>query len=262
MNLPLFHTDHASLNDTTASPQVVVLIHGLFGNSDNLSVIRRELQQQFRVISLDLPDHGKSPWSESFSFEQYAIQVASTLTQLGVESAHIVGHSLGGKVAMYLSYIKPELVHSLIILDIAPVAYQPRHENVIKGLTSINLTSIERRKDAQQQMNEFIKDPGTQAFLLKSLYHKNDHFAWRFNLDLLVRDYALLSSWPLHNKQVFTGKVLFIKGKNSDYITLKHQETIAKQFPAAQAKVVEAGHWLHAEKPQTVNTLITKHLLG
>lgn len=262
MILPLFYTDHPQLNVTNSEQPVVVLIHGLFGNCDNLSVIRRELQKHFRVISLDLPDHGKSPWSQSFSFEKYAIQVGFTLNSLNIPSAHIVGHSLGGKIAMYLSSINPLLIKSLTVLDIAPVAYEPRHENVIKGLTSVNLKVLDRRQDAQLQINEFIKEPSTQAFLLKSLYQEDGEFKWRFNLNMLVRDYAELSAWPLKDKEVFKGKVLFIKGKNSDYITLKHQSTITTQFPAAEAKIVDAGHWLHAEKPQVVNMLITKHLLG
>lgn len=240
----------------------VVLIHGLFGNSDNLSVIRRHLESQFFVVSVDLPDHGESPWSEAFSFENSANQLYMTLQNLRIEKASFVAHSLGGKVAMWLSYLYPQLIQRLIILDIAPVEYEARHHNVIKGLTSVKLNNVGSRKDAQQQLAQHIDDAGTQAFLLKSLYSVQNSWKWRFNLALLVRDYHVLSQWALNNKVVFEGKVLFIKGQQSDYITRQHQSIIMQQFPNASAKIVNAGHWLHAEKPKVVNTLITKYLSG
>lgn len=240
----------------------VVLIHGLFGNSDNLSVIRRALESQYFVICIDLPDHGESPWSEKFDFESSAKQLLSTLQHLEITSASFVAHSLGAKVAMTLCHIHAQIIKHLIVLDMAPVAYEPRHHNVIKGLTSVDLSLIQSRKDAQIQLSNHIRDTGTEAFLLKSLYNEEGIWKWRFNLNLLVRDYHILSQWNLTNKLVFKGKVLFIKGQNSDYITSQHQSLIMQQFPNANAKIVNAGHWLHAEKPKIVNTLITKYLNG
>lgn len=248
-------------NDVKAP--VIVLIHGLFGSADNLSVIRRAFEQEYRVISLDLPNHGQSPHGSEFSFESAAQQVAQTLSKLNIKQASFVAHSLGGKVAMYLSYINPNLIDKLIVLDIAPVEYEHRHQNVIKGLSSLNLKLIKNRKDAQLSLSTYIDEVGTQSFLLKSLYqdeHKCWH--WRFNLHQIIKDYPQLSKWPLSGKLVFDRPVLFIKGENSDYITAKHQASIMQQFPKAQAKIVNAGHWLHAEKPQVVNSLITKHLRG
>jgi len=239
----------------------LVLIHGLFGSADNLSVIRRHFEKDYRVINIDLPDHGLSPWSEQFSFERYAKKIILTLESIGVTKASFVGHSLGGKVAMWISYLNPTIINHLVCLDIAPVAYEPRHHAVISGLTSIVLKDMKTRKDAIAKLNRFIEDPGTQAFLLKSLYQENDEWKWRFNLNLLVRDYNLLSDWSLSNREVYKGKVLFVKGEKSDYMTRDHQATIIKQFPKASAKIVDAGHWLHAEKPQIVNGIITKHLL-
>lgn len=210
---------------------------------------------------MDLPDHGESPRSKHFSFEHYAQQVVLTLRQIGIKKASIVGHSLGGKVAMWIAKIQPTFIDKLIVLDIAPVVYEPRHQNVLKGLTAVPLGSISSRKEAQQFMSSFIEDAGTQAFLLKSLYEHEERWQWRFNVNLLVRDYAMLSDWSLTGKLVYKGSVLFIKGEKSDYILSEHQADIRVQFPNAKAKLVKAGHWLHAEKPQIVNSLITKHLL-
>jgi len=241
---------------------VLVLIHGLFGSADNLSVIRRAFERDYRVISIDLPDHGESPRTKGLNFERAAQKVALTLKQLGITKASFVGHSLGGKVAMYLSHINPLIIDKLIILDIAPVAYSPRHQNVIKGLTAVDLLAITSRKDAVTRLSKFVTDAGTQGFLLKSLYQdESGQWQWRFNLNQLIADYDHISQWPLSEKVVYNGKVLFIKGQHSDYITSDHQAVILRQFPKAEAKIVSAGHWLHAEKPQIVNSLITKHLL-
>ncbi|MFT4655307.1 MAG: esterase [Kangiellaceae bacterium] len=255
------HFPQDTTNDISNIP-VVVLLHGLFGSSDNLNIIRKSLQFQFRVISIDLPDHGKSPRSNAFSFDNYAQQVLLTLKQLGIHKTSIVGHSLGGKVAMWAAYLQPQLIDKLIILDIAPIAYKPRHQNVIHALKAVTLDCVVSRKHAQQLMANFIEDPATQAFLLKSFYEKDDQWYWRFNLDLLIRDYSLLSDWTLNGKVVYKDEVLFIKGVNSDYLLAEYQAVIKTQFPKASSKLVQAGHWLHAEKPQVVNSLITKHLLG
>ncbi len=261
---PLFYTEHfANMNaGKKETLPVVVLIHGLFGSGDNLSVIRRHLELNYRVINIDLPDHGKSPWSSTFSFEHYAQQILLTLSQLDITKASFVAHSLGGKVAMYLAHMNPIIVNKLIILDIAPIVYEPRHHSVIEGLTSLALPNIDSRKQAQTEIATYINDPGIQSFLLKSLYEEDKQWQWRFNLNLLVKDYGALSDWPLAGKKVYDGKVLFLKGEDSDYIEAKHQSSIMTQFPQAAAKVVKAGHWLHAEKPQVVNSLITKHLHG
>jgi len=240
----------------------VVLIHGLFGNSDNLSVIRRHFETTHHVLSLDLPDHGKSPRSERFSFDIWAQQVIDTIVSHKIKSAFVIAHSLGGKVAMRAASLSPELILKLVVMDIAPVKYEARHNNVIDGLSNVKLDSISSRKDAMAQLAEFVEDPGTRSFLLKSLYQDVDKtWHWRFNLPLIVRDYPLLSDWP-YEGQLYAGDVTFIKGKNSNYITSAHQSSIMTQFPNAKAKIVEAGHWLHAEKPQLINTLLTRILRG
>ncbi len=250
---------------------MVVLLHGLFGSADNLSVIRRSLDEEFCVLSIDLPDHGQSPWSTHFDFEQGASQIISTIEHFYMSNGlnalqcplNLVAHSLGGKFAMHVAHARPDLIRKLILLDIAPVAYEPRHHNVISGLQSVDLSSITSRKDAQVQLSKHVKDASTQAFLLKSLYQKKDgDWAWRFNLELLVRDYPDLSAWNISDKLRYRGDTLFIIGQNSNYVSLEHQSTIKAQLTNASAKIVAAGHWLHAEKPQVVNTLITKYLHG
>lgn len=254
-----FGEEHRGSSPKQAS---LVLIHGLFGSSDNLSVIRRHFEVSHHVLSIDLPDHGKSPRSEHFSFDHWAKQIIATIKAKGITSAFVVAHSLGGKVAMRAASIEPELISKLVVMDIAPVEYEPRHDKVIEGLKAVQLNVIADRKEAQAQLAKQGIDAGTSAFLLKSLYQDDEKkWQWRFNLALLARDYPLLSAWPFDGI-LFTGEITFIKGKNSDYITADHQALIKSQFPAAKAKIVDAGHWLHAEKPQLINTLLTRILLG
>jgi len=248
--------------DSSPHQASVVLIHGLFGSNDNLSVIRRHFEVSHHVISIDLPDHGRSPRSEHFSFDGWAQQVIQTLTSLHIDKAFVVAHSLGGKIAMRAASLAPELIEKLVVMDIAPVQYEPRHHNVIDGLSNVKLNIITDRKEAMTQLSEYVKDPGTRSFLLKSLYQDDDkHWHWRFNLPLLIQDYSLLSAWPFEG-ELFSGDITFIKGSNSDYITSAHQTSIMAQFPNAKAKIIDTGHWLHAEKPQLVNTLLTRILLG
>jgi esterase len=247
---------------SSPSQSSVVLMHGLFGSGDNLSVIRRHFEATHHVISIDLPDHGRSSQSQHFSFDTWAQQVIKTIRSLHIDKALLVAHSLGGKVAMRAASLAPELIDKLVVMDIAPVKYDSRHHNVIDGLSNVKLDEIADRKEAMAQLSEYVKDPGTRSFLLKSLYQDEAKiWQWRFNLPLIIRDYVLLSDWPFKGT-LFSGDITFIKGTNSDYITAAHKATIMAQFPNARAKIIDAGHWLHAEKPQLVNTLLTRILLG
>ncbi|MDC8831219.1 alpha/beta fold hydrolase [Alteromonas sp. chi3] len=240
----------------------VVLIHGLFGNLDNLAVLRRALQNDFNVLAIDLPDHGESPWVETFTQAGCVNALYELLAQQSISKCHLIGHSLGGKVAMKMALHHPGIISSLIVLDIAPTSYQPSHQGVFAGLKKVDLSSISSRKEADNVMQTEIKIAGVRQFLLKSLYQDTQgHWQWRFNVAGLEKDYVNISSFETSQDQQFAGPVTFIKGGESDYITREHQSTIAQLFPAAKAKIVEGvGHWLHAEKPQVVNKLVLRAL--
>jgi len=241
----------------------LVLLHGLFGSLENLGVIARQLQEEYQVISIDLPDHGQSPHSAQFSFAGYAELVVNTLKQLGLESVSLLGHSLGGKIAMEIALNHPEMVNNLLVADIAPVSYKPRHQNVFAALKAVDLKNIATRQQADQAMSEFLSEAGVRQFLLKSLVKdEQGRFAWRFNLDMLIRDYDVLSAGIESNSQ-YRSRVLFIKGANSDYITREHQEHITRLFPNAEAKIIaNTGHWLHAEKPFVFAGIVSSFLEG
>ncbi|WP_255455713.1 alpha/beta fold hydrolase [Paraglaciecola sp. L1A13] len=228
-----------------------MLIHGLFGSLDNLAMLRRELSADFNIISIDLPDHGKSQHSTQFSFEQYAESIIYLLNELSISKANIVGHSLGGKVAMQIALMNESLVDCLVVLDIAPVTYTPRHENVFNALLSVNLEQITDRKEANDIMAEYVAESSVRQFLLKSLYqdNKTQSWHWRFNLNLLYRDYSLLSK-ALEIGHSNDKPVLFLKGELSDYLQPQYTQQTIALFPNSRVRVIQGvGHWLHAEKP-------------
>jgi len=247
----------------TGSGQPVVLLHGLFGSLDNLGMVTRYLYKQFDVISMDLPDHGQSPHTEQFSYVNYAQMVMDTITALGLSQPVLLGHSMGGKVAMHIALHYPDMVSKLIVADIAPVKYSPRHNNVFAGLQAVDLAQIQSRKEAEAMMAQHIVEPGVIQFLLRSL-SKNEHdqFQWRFNLPLLLRDYAQLSD-GIDSDTPFEKPALFIKGGESEYITSAHRPVINRLFPHATAKIMQGtGHWLHAEKPSVFSKLVADFIAG
>jgi esterase len=238
------------------------LIHGLFGNLDNLAMLRRELKTEFQVLSIDLPDHGKSSFSEKFSFDDYANAIKGLIVELGIQQASLIGHSLGGKVVMQMALTYPQLVSKLVVLDIAPVAYNARHNNVLMALKAVDLQVIRERKDAEQAMGVYVDDPGVRQFLLKSLYQLDGKWLWRFNLTLLHRDYPLLSQ-AIHSCVPYSEPVLFLKGELSDYLASEHRAEVLALFPNSRVKTISnTGHWLHAEQPKVCARHITTFLLN
>ena len=242
--------------------KTIVLIHGLFGSADNLGLLARELKQHYQVISVDLRNHGLSPHCDQFNYQDLAQDVVDTIDALNIDQFDVIGHSMGGKVAMALSALVPQRLKHLVIIDMAPVAYsEHRHQNVFNGLREVSCHTINKRSEAEHYLTQHINDAGVRQFLLKSLAKTDNGYQWRFNVEGLIANYATIMGW--HSApQPFTGYTLFIKGQLSDYIEPQHRSEIMAQFPNAKAHVVaNTGHWLHAEKPTTVNRIIHQFLV-
>lgn len=256
----LLHTHKSGQQDSNTIP--VVLIHGLFGSYENLGVIERSLSTEYQVVNVDVRNHGRSGHSEQMSYALMAEDLAQTLDELGITTAVLLGHSMGGKLAMAFALRYPQRVSKLILADIAPVAYPPRHNSIFAGLTAVNLAGITSRSDADKQLAQHISEPGVRQFLLKSLAKDNDTFYWRFNLAALQANYAALIDAPVAESR-YDGPTLFIKGGDSDYILPEHKARITQLFPQAQAKIIQGtGHWLHAEKPAAFTKLVQDFLLS
>lgn len=240
----------------------MVLLHGLFGSAENLGALARVLAEHFTVYSLDLPGHGRSPHSSSLSLSSMVRDVQQWMQAHGLTAAHIVGHSLGGKLAMELALTQPELLHSLTVMDISPVHYDPHHNQVFAGLLSVDLASLTSREQADHLLQHYVPEYPVRSFLLKNLVKEAaGHFSWRMDLPSIHAGYPDLIRE--NSAGVFARNTLFLKGGSSPYIKESHREAILSRFPQTQLKIVSnTGHWLHAEKPELVAKLIEKFLLG
>ncbi len=229
--------------------EVIIILHGLFGQSDNWTGIARNLGDQFSVFTFDLRNHGQSGHSDAFNYEFMADDVVETMNHLGLKKVHLIGHSMGGKVAMRIAQKFPDRLYSLLIADIGPRYYKPHHEEILQGLNSIHPEKITTRKEAEEILTESIKDEGTKQFLLKNLYRTPENkFAWRFNLNVLTDKIENVGE-ALPAGICFV-PTLFYHGGNSRYIMKEEYSEIRKQFPNTTFLIMEnAGHWLHAEKP-------------
>ena len=237
----------------------VVLLHGLFGDLDNLKSLGRELQHDYQVMYLDLRNHGDSPHTDSMSFADMAADLQQLLTSLKLEAVHLVGHSLGGKVAMEFALRYPQQALSVVAADIAPVAYTAKHHHILDALGAVDLSTIKSRKDADQALAKYIDTLGVRQFLLKNLRLDQGTFCWRLNLPALQQNYPALAGAVTDGS--YSGPILFIKGGDSDYLLAEHEEAIRQRFSTVELKVIEGtGHWLHAEKPQIFNRLVMAFL--
>lgn len=236
----------------TGEGPTIVLIHGLFGNLDNLGLLARDLEVDHQILSIDLRNHGLSFHSEQHTYHQMAEDLYQLLLHLQLDKATILGHSMGGKVAMRFAAEHPEYVDKLLVLDMAPVAYPERkHDNVFAALNAVLATPPASRSEAMALLAEHIEMEGVRQFLGKSLYRKDSNLTWRFNVKAIGDNYWNILGWdPIEKSHIPT---LFLKGANSDYLTEQHQSLIQEQFSNAKAHVIaNTGHWLHAEKPQEV----------
>lgn len=239
----------------------VVLIHGLFGSLENLNVIAKALAENYRVTNIDLRNHGRSFHSDTMNYHAMANDVSELLKHLNISKAHIIGHSMGGKVAMQLALNHPSLIDKLVVLDISPVANAPRHSAIFSGLNEVAESNVADRKAAEEILAKHIDEMGVRQFLLKS-FAKNDEgkYQWRFNLAVLYQQYENILARVGENDSCLCD-TLFIKGNDSDYILAEHRPAIMALFPNAKAKIIHgAGHWLHAQKPLAVNKAISDFL--
>ncbi|WP_439139807.1 alpha/beta fold hydrolase [Roseicyclus sp.] len=238
--------------DSTHPP--ILIAHGLFGSARNWGVIARRLSDQGRrVVTVDMRNHGDSPWEGNHSYPDLAEDLAQVIAAHGGQ-ADVLGHSMGGKAAMALALTHPTLVRRLIVADIAPVAYGHTQKHLIDAMRAVDLSLIETRRDADLQLAGHVSDAGVRAFLLQSLDVKGR--AWRLNLDALERFMPAILGWP-DLVGSFDGPTLFLSGALSDYVKPDHRPAIKALFPKAQfAKIPGAGHWLHADRPREFEAAI------
>ncbi|MEI6801131.1 MAG: alpha/beta fold hydrolase [Pseudomonadota bacterium] len=236
----------------------LVIAHGLFGSGRNWGAIARMLATRRDVVAVDMRNHGGSFWASSQSYADMAGDLAEVLASLG--PADLLGHSMGGKAAMQVALTQGHLLRRLVVADIAPVAYahdQTRHITAMRGL---DLTGLTSRSEAEARLALQVDDPALRAFFLQSLDLKSTPPAWRLNLDALEAAMPQIIGWPETQGQ-FDGPTLFLTGSESHYVQTKDRDAIRALFPHARfAKLMGAGHWLHAEKPKAFGETVALFL--
>jgi len=240
----------------------LIILHGLYGASDNWVSIVKELEKYFRVINVDQRNHGQSPHNEEHSYALMANDLLELFDELKLEKANIIGHSMGGKVAMRFAYEHPERISSLVVVDIAPWSHLEgneqsaqivsEHKKIIEGLKSIPLNSLKSRNEADELLAQWVKGEMVRQFLLKNLKREQDgSFSWKLNLSAISENITSMMEGIASSDKKSEVRTLFIKGGLSNYIPTEREEGLSKYFTnSSLAKIEEAGHWVHAEKPK------------
>jgi len=227
----------------------LLIAHGLFGTARNWGVLAKRLADERQVISVDMRNHGSSFRAASNTYGDMAGDLARVI-ESGGDSSNVLGHSMGGKAAMMLALSRPDLVEKLVVADIAPVGYSHSQLDKITAMQAVDLSVVERRRDADEQLVDLVKDASLRSFLLQSLTLGEGGASWKLNLDALGAAMEDVIGFPDVDAR-FEGEVLFLHGGNSDYVQPAHHDHILSLFPNASFEMIEgAGHWLHAEKPR------------
>jgi pimeloyl-ACP methyl ester carboxylesterase len=242
----------------------VVFLHGLFGQGRNWTQIAKALAPDHRTLLVDLPHHGRSPWHEEFDFVDIADQVAGLLS--ADDPVALVGHSMGGKVAMVLALRHPGLVARLCVVDVSPVHYERAgdFERYIDAMQGIDLGALERRSDADEALEDAVPSATVRGFLLQNLRREGESWRWQVNLDVLGADLAEVAGWPeeqLAGLAPYAGPVLWIAGARSDYVLDEYAPAMDRWFPHTRRVTIKnAGHWVHSEQPEVFVQVLQQFL--
>ncbi|MFP4374067.1 MAG: alpha/beta fold hydrolase [Spirochaetaceae bacterium] len=239
----------------------LVILHGLFGSGDNWRSLAGDFSARARVILVDMPNHGSSPHTDDMHYEAMAAAVRELLEELGLEPAVLLGHSMGGKVAMALALSSPALIRGLVVADIAPRSYSPRHGEIIAAMQEVAAAAPSSRREAEEILAERVPGKAVRSFLLKSLKPAGDGgYRWALNIDAIAGCYEHLTSWPEIEGR-YDGPTLFIAGGTSDYVGPEDTDAIRHLFPHAVLKRIgNAGHWLHVEQREAFTELVLSFL--
>ena len=230
----------------------LIILHGLFGMSDNWMTLSRQFTDNgFRVYAVDARNHGRSPHSDEFNYPKMSEDLIELMDDENISAATVIGHSMGGKTAMWLACKHPDRVSKLISADISPKYYEPHHKTIFAAIHSVDLGQLTSRKDAESGLREKLHDEDTIQFLLKNLYwDEKEKLAWRFYLTGIEKNIDSIGE-ALPAEYRYSGKTLFLRGERSGYVTAGDEPEIINHFPNALIGTVSnAGHWIHAENPK------------
>lgn len=249
---------------TFGEGEPLLILHGLFGSSDNWLTIGKKLAEQYKVYLIDQRNHGRSPWSNEWNYEAMSADLNEFVEDHALQDFVLIGHSMGGKTAMnYAVDYTSAKIKQLVIVDIAPKSYPIHHDKIVAGLKALDLSQVNSRKAADEQLATYIDEVGVRQFLLKNLYRNEEkRFDWRINLPV-IGDNLINVSGGLAEGKKYNGTTLFVRGRKSNYIKDGDEAIIAQHFPQAVVQTVEnAGHWVHAERPVEFMEMLQAFLAG
>ncbi|MGB0933801.1 MAG: alpha/beta fold hydrolase [Lishizhenia sp.] len=228
----------------------LVILHGLFGSSDNWQTHANRLADYFTVYLVDQRNHGHSPWSDNFDYDLLVSDLKQLVDAEALNEFILLGHSMGGKTAMAYAQKYPETLEKLIVVDIGVKQYPMHHQTILAGLNAVDLSVVKTRGEAQKAVEPYIEDLAVRQFLLKNLYWKEKGvLGWRINIPVLEAKMSNILA-QLHKAESFV-PTLFMRGGRSNYILDEDFETISEYFPDSEIHTIEeAGHWIHAEAPK------------
>ncbi len=235
----------------------LVMLHGLYGSGNNWRGIARQFEKSHRTLLPDLRNHGHSPTHPDMDYRRMAADVLALLDREGIDQASLVGHSMGGKVAMALALTAPQRVERLLVVDIAPMAYDhsAEHGRIIQAMREVNLGALRSREDADSALSESIPHAAVRQFLLTNLQREGGHWQWRIPLDILADQLPVIQGWPSGLGTFSDAPVEFIHGGASGYVDDRGRAAIAGHFPDATVlSYAGVGHWIHAEDPKRFST--------
>lgn len=243
--------------------QPVIILHGIFGVSDNWVTIGKKLAEKFSVYIPDQRNHGQSPHSVTFNYYALADDLLEFIREYKLEKPIIIGHSMGGKVAMTFALEHPEMIEKLVVVDISPRKYPGRnvHFDMINAMMAVDFDNVETREDVEKQLLESIPNKRIRLFVMKSLYRKTkDTFDWRLNLEAISANMDFVFD-GVESTDTYRGPTLFIRGGRSDYIQDSDTPLIKDLFPNAQIQIIDdASHWVHADSPEELCRLFSLFL--
>jgi len=240
--------------------QPLIILHGLFGSSDNWLTQAKLFSPSFKVYTLDLRNHGLSPHSDTFDYQSMVGDLYDFVNERSIVNPIVIGHSMGGKAAMNFALTHAEKVEKLIVVDIAPKAYNLEHYAIAKGLLAIPIDSLKSRNEADEILSSHVPEADVRQFLLKNLQRKPEGgFSWKINLKVISEKLGNVGV-DLHVNGTFEKPTLFIRGVRSKYVQDSDWSRISEIFPLAKLETMETGHWVQAEKPQEFVNVVTRWL--
>lgn len=238
-----------------------MILHGLFGSSDNWYTLSNVFAEKFKVYAVDLRNHGRSPHSDVFDYKSMADDLRDLLVHESVNSTFLLGHSMGGKTAMQFALTYPERVDRLIVVDIGIKAYPMQHDRLFEALFALKLNQYTTRSELDAALSGYVGDYAVRQLLLKNVARDDEgKFKWKIDIRSLRRNYDKINS-SIETTRQFAGPTLFIRGANSSYILEEDLMQLRGTFPRADFVAVQnAGHWVHAEAPGEFARVIVEFL--